>query len=100
MIDLNATTIIPGHGPVMHDASYLKILAEMFQALWTQVKEAVAQGLSLEDTRKRVTLDDFGQRLAAGDRGRQLAFRSAFLNPAVDLAYQEAIGKMKPESED
>ena len=46
MIDLNATTIIPGHGPVMHDASYLKILAEMFQALWTQVKEAVAQGLS------------------------------------------------------
>jgi cyclase len=42
MIDLNATTIIPGHGPVMHDASYLKTLADMFQALSTQVKEAVA----------------------------------------------------------
>lgn len=72
----------------------------MFQALSTQVKEVVAQGLSLEDTRKKVTLDDFGQRLAAGDRSRLMAFRSAFLHPAVDRAYQEATGKMKPESDD
>ena len=75
-------------------------MAEMFQVLSTQVKEAVAQGLSLEDTRKKVTLDDFGQRLAAGDRSRLMAFRSAFLHPAVDRAYQEATGKMKPEAKD
>ena len=100
MIDMNATTIIPGHGPVMHDASYLKILAEMFQALTAQVKQAVAQGLSLEDTRKKVTLDDFSQRLAAGNSDRLRAFRSAFLHPAVDRAYQEATGQMKPEAED
>lgn len=100
MIDLNASTIIPGHGPVMHDDSYLKTLIEMFQTLSSQVKEAVAQGLSLEDTRKRVTLDNFGQRLAGGDRGRLMGFRSAFLHPAVDRAYQEATGKMKSESDD
>ena len=100
MIDMNAAIIIPGHGPVMHDAAYLKTLVEMFQALSAQVKQAVAQGLSLDDTRKKVTLEDFSQRLAAGDKYRRLAFRSAFLNPAVDRAYQEATGKMKPEAED
>lgn len=100
MIDMNATTIIPGHGPVMHDASYLKILVEMFQALSAQVNQGVAQGLPLEDIRKKVTLDDYGQRLAGGDKGRLGAFRGAFLIPAVDRAYQEATGKMKPEAED
>ena len=29
-----------------------------------------------------------------------MGFRSAFLHPAVDRAYQEATGKMKPESDD
>ena len=100
MIDLNATTIVPGHGPVMHDASYLKTLAEMFQALRTQVKDAVAQGLSLKDIRKKVTLQDFEKRIAGENKDRQLAFRSAFLEPGVDRAYQEAIGKMKPEWEE
>jgi cyclase len=70
MIDMNAAIIIPGHGPVMHDAAYLRTLVEMFQALSAQVKQAVAQGLSLDDTRKKVTLEDFSQRLAAGDKYR------------------------------
>jgi cyclase len=100
MIELKAGTIVPGHGPVMHDDSYLKTLVEMFQELSTQVKRAVSAGLSLADTRKKVTLDDFKRRLAEEDSDRQLAFRSAFLYPAVDRAYQEATGKMKPEPED
>jgi cyclase len=100
MIDMNAATIIPGHGPVMHDASYLKTLVEMFQALSTQVKEAVAQGLSLADTRKKVTLDEFSKRIAGDNNQRRGGFRSAFLEPAVDRAYQEATGKLKLETED
>lgn len=78
MIDMNPTTVIPGHGPAMHDDSYLKILVEMFQALSAQVQQAVAKGSSLEDTQNRVALDDFGQHLAAGDKGRLAAFRRAF----------------------
>ncbi len=31
---------------------------------------------------------------------RQAGFRSAFVYPGVDRAYQEAKGKMKPEAED
>ena len=102
MMDMNAITIIPGHGPVMHDASYLKTLVELFQALTSQVKKAVSQGLSLEDTRKNVTLPEFKDRFSSFARTelwRNEGF-GTFLQAAVDRAYQEATGKLKPESEE
>jgi len=102
MMDMNAATIIPGHGPVMHDASYLKTLVEVFQALTSQVKIAVSQGLSLEDTRKKVTLVEFKDRFAGFARTelwRNDGF-GTFLQGAVDRAYQEATGKLKLESEE
>jgi len=101
MMDMNAGTIIPGHGPVMHDASYLKTLVELFQALTAQVRTAVSQGLSLEDIRKNVTLAEFKDRFARFARTelwRNDGF-ATFLQGAVDRAYQEATGKLKPESE-
>jgi len=102
MMEMNASTIIPGHGPVMHDASYLRTLIELFQALTSQVKLAVSQGLSLEDTRKKVTLAEFKDRFAGFARTelwKNDGF-ATFLQGAVDRAYQEATGKLKPESEE
>ena len=100
IIDLNPAIIIPGHGPVMHDTSYLATLIALFRSLTVQVKQAADQGLSLEDTRKKIDLSEFSKRLAGDDRMRQAGFRSAFVYPGVDRAYQEAKGKMKPEAED
>ena len=102
MIDLNPATIIPGHGIVMHDTSYLKTLVELFQGLFVQVKAATAQGLSLDDVRKKVTMEEFRERFerfATTDLMRKSGFRS-FLAPAIDRAYQESTGKLKPETED
>jgi cyclase len=102
MIDLNPAIVIPGHGPVMHDTTYLKLIAEMCQSLFTQVKAAVAEGATLEAIRRKVTLAEFKQRidaLATTDLMRASGFNS-FLYPATDRAYQEATGKLKPESED
>ena len=100
MIDLKPGTIIPGHGPVMHDVSYLESMREVFRALTTQVKQAVADGLSLEDTMKRVTLDDLRQKMPGDPQLRDRFWNGAFIQPAVDRAYQEATGKWKPEAED
>ncbi|HTT32532.1 MAG TPA: MBL fold metallo-hydrolase [Methylomirabilota bacterium] len=102
IIDMNAASIVPGHGPVMHDTTYLKALIELLQALTTQVKAAVAQGLSLEETRKKVTLVEFKERFAgyaSTDLWRSGGL-ATFLYSAIDRAYQEATGKMKPESEE
>ncbi|MGZ6124164.1 MAG: hypothetical protein ACXWLR_04340 [Myxococcales bacterium] len=100
MVGMNAAAYVPGHGPVLRDPGYLKTLIEMFQALTSQVKEAVSRKLSLEETRKLVKLEEFDKKLAGDDYQRKLGFRSTFLYPAVDRAYQEATGKLKPEAED
>ena len=100
MIDLHPATIIPGHGPVMHDIAYLQTLIEMFQALTTQVNQAVTDKLTLAEIHKRVTLPEFEKRLAGDDRMRIRDFRGGFLYPAIDRAYQEATGTPKPESMD
>ncbi len=102
MLDLNPAIIIPGHGPLMHDTSYVKTLIEVFQTLFAQVKTAAAEGLSLDDTRKKVTLDEYKDRFAhfaTTELMRKSGF-SSFLGPAIDRAYQEATGKLKPETED
>lgn len=102
MIDLHPAVIIPGHGVVMRDTSYLNTLVEVFQSLFAQVKAAAAQGLGLEEVRKKVTMDNYKERFegyATTDLMRKSGFRS-FLAPAVDRAYQETTGKLKPETED
>jgi cyclase len=102
MINLGPSTIVPGHGPVMRDTSYLKTLMELFTALFGQVKAAVAQGSSLDDIRKQVTLDEFASRFTAfatTDLMRANGFRS-FLAPALDRAYQEVTGHLKPETDE
>jgi glyoxylase-like metal-dependent hydrolase (beta-lactamase superfamily II) len=100
MMAMNAAIYIPGHGPVMHDAAYLKLLVDLFQALITQVKQCVSEGLGLEDTMKKVNLDAFPPRFVGSDDLRQRSFRATFIRPAIDRAYQEATGKMKAEADE
>ncbi len=93
----DATAIVPGHGPVMHDWEYAKKVIAALESIREQVGEAVRQGASLEETRKRVRLDDFRQQFAGNDFARGKAFRDFFVLSAVDRAYQEATGPMAEE---
>jgi cyclase len=93
LIDLHPTVIIPGHGPVLHDDSYLKLMARLFASIKQQVEAAVARGETLEQTRKSVNLDEF-QKLFAGDsRMRRLIFRSYVMGPAIEAAFSDASAK-------
>lgn len=92
-----ATTIVPGHGPVMHDWDYAKRVTAVLESIRAQVSEAVRAGASLEETRKRVHLEEFQKSFAGEDFGRGKAFRDFFVASAVDRAYQEAKGEMAPE---
>jgi cyclase len=102
MIDLHPAILIPGHGPAMHDTSYLTLLIETFQVLYSRVKAAVSQGATLDDIRKKVTLDEFRTRFAAlatTEIMRNSGFDS-FLSGALDRAYQEVTGHLKPEADE
>lgn len=90
LIELRPAIFIPGHGPVLHDDSYLKLMAKLFSSIKQQVEAAFARGETLEQTRKSVNLAEF-QKLFAGDsRMRKLIFVSYVIGPAVSAAYADA----------
>jgi cyclase len=87
---LGATTIVPGHGPVEHDTAYLDLVSAALQSVNSQVQVAVANHLSLEDTRKKVDLAVFREKFCGKDHDREIAFRTGFVDEAIERAYQEA----------
>jgi len=90
LMAFDAATIVPGHGPVMHDWTYARSVQALLRAVLAQTKDAVGQGLSLEDTRTKVDLGTFSARMCGGSERREIAFREFFTKPAVERAYTEA----------
>jgi glyoxylase-like metal-dependent hydrolase (beta-lactamase superfamily II) len=93
----DAAAIVPGHGPVMHDWDYARRVTAVLESIRAQVAEAVRDGASLDDTRKRIHLEPFQKQFAGDDFGRGKAFRDFFVSSAVERAYQEATGRMAEE---
>jgi glyoxylase-like metal-dependent hydrolase (beta-lactamase superfamily II) len=87
---LDADIFVPGHGPVMRDRSYIETLRALLRDLTQQVDAAVAKGLSLEDTKKAVTLETWKPKLAGSDDRIKRAFDQFFVAPAVERAWKQA----------
>lgn len=86
---LDATTIVPGHGEVETDWSYVNRLIPLFEAMWDQVGKAVAGGADLEATRKAVNLDSFRPQFGGTEGDGRLMFDVLFLNPGIESAYNQ-----------
>ena len=78
---LEAATLLPGHGPVMHDKVYLHQVIDLLESVQTQVRQAVAKGLTQEQTRKAVQVGPFRQAMGGEDPWRPFGFESNFLRP-------------------
>ncbi|HJQ35388.1 MAG TPA: MBL fold metallo-hydrolase [Pyrinomonadaceae bacterium] len=90
IVALHPSVIVPGHGPVMRDDSYVRTLSEMFAYITKQTEAAVARGETLEQARRSVNLEEFRKRLAGESRVRQFAFSMYVAGPAVAAAFREA----------
>ncbi|HEU4695007.1 MAG TPA: MBL fold metallo-hydrolase [Vicinamibacterales bacterium] len=87
---LDATAIVPGHGPLMRDTAYLDLVIELLESLVAQVGDAVRRGQSLEDTRKAVDVTRFRERMSEGDSLRSAQFGDSIVRVAVESAYKAA----------
>ena len=87
---LHATTIVPGHGPVMHDDGYVAGMERLFASIRQQVDAAVAAGKTLDETRKLVDLDGFKRAFAGESPVRRVLFGQYVAGPAVASAFREA----------
>jgi glyoxylase-like metal-dependent hydrolase (beta-lactamase superfamily II) len=93
LLELNATTIVPGHGPVLHDNAYVKLMSRLFASMKEQVEAAVGRGETLEQARKSVNLDEF-QKLFVGDsRMRRSIFGNYVKGAGIAAAYTDATTK-------
>lgn len=90
---LKPTTIVPGHGPVMHDDSYLKLMSELFANIKQQTEAAVARGEALEQVRKSINLDEFKKRFAGDSPVKKALFSTYVTGPAVTSAFRNTSAK-------
>ena len=89
LLALNAAIIIPGHGQVMRDRSYLKLMIRLLNSIKEQVEASVVRGDTLEQTRKSVNLEEF-RRLFAGDSQHLgFVFQNYVFLPATAAAYRQ-----------
>jgi len=86
---LDAATIVPGHGPALHDKSYMLLEAELFEEVLRQVQAALRGGAAtIDEVQAKVDLGAFRNRFARGDADIARLF-PAFTQGMVRKAYIE-----------
>ena len=89
---LGFTTLIPGHGHPMTDATYIDRLVAAIRDVQNEVGPLAKAGVSLDDVRKKV---DFSKSIAMfGDTPQVKAnLQGLFFDPMIGNEYKEARGE-------
>ncbi|MEO8275420.1 MAG: MBL fold metallo-hydrolase [Thermoanaerobaculia bacterium] len=95
---LGFTTLVPGHGLVERDSSYIGLLVDTFHAVTTQMKALVAQGLSVDDAVTRIDFSSVEGRFTHGDPFLHNRFLDYVASALPMAAYAEATGKEPEET--
>jgi glyoxylase-like metal-dependent hydrolase (beta-lactamase superfamily II) len=91
---LDAGTIVPGHGPIMHDKAYIFLLRDLLKSAVDQVYAKLRQdgpGMfqTLDGVKAAVDLTPFRQRFAGTDQDLTGAFDNMTTN-LVKVVFEEA----------
>jgi glyoxylase-like metal-dependent hydrolase (beta-lactamase superfamily II) len=89
LLALHPTSIIPGHGPILHDDAYVKLMSRLFASINEQVTAAVARGETLEQIRTTIQLDEFKKAFAGDSPMRRVVFANYVAGPAVEAAFNQ-----------
>jgi cyclase len=95
LAQLDVDVIIPGHGAAQHDKAYLRLMMDALQSVEEQVHQALAQGMTLEETRKFVKFDEMRARFTHGDANLNAEFDANFAQPIVLQVYDEATERLE-----
>ena len=94
LANLDAGTIVPGHGPVMHDNTYVLLVRDLFRSAVSQMNEALrtrgpAMFRTVDDVKGSIDLTPFRQRFAGTDKALGAEFDRASAN-LVQVVFREA----------
>ena len=91
---LDIDTIVPGHGPIMHDKTYLLLIRDLLKSAVEQMNAKLVQTgpamfRSVDDVKGAVDLSSFQQRFAGNDQDRIAAFNDMTAN-LIKVVFEEA----------
>jgi hypothetical protein len=91
---LDATTIVPGHGPVLHDQTYIALVRDLLRSSVDQMNAELkrtrpAMFQTLDEVKAAVDLTPFRQRFAGSDKDLTTAFDDMAAN-LVKVVFEEA----------
>jgi cyclase len=92
--DLDATTIVPGHGPIMHDKNYLNLVTDLLQSAVNQMQSRIRQigfpgAHTVDDVKGSVDLTPFREKFAGDDKNLQAQF-DEMAGQLVKITFSEA----------
>jgi cyclase len=92
--ELDATTIVPGHGAILHDKTYLYLVADLLKSAVDQVRARIRQighpGFhSLDEVKGSVDLTPFRAKFAGDDKDLQAEFDDMTIH-LVKIVFSEA----------
>jgi cyclase len=91
---MDAALIVPGHGSVMHDKAYMRMVAEMMKAIVEQVQATLRKNndLKLEDVKKAIDVKAYREKFCPSGSDANCAgfFDLSVGEKFVELAFHEA----------
>jgi glyoxylase-like metal-dependent hydrolase (beta-lactamase superfamily II) len=94
LAQLDADTIVPGHGPIMHDKAYVYLIRDLLKSAVDQMNAKLRQSgpamfRTLDEVKGAVDLTQFRQRFAGNDKNLATAFDDMTTN-LVKVTFEEA----------
>lgn len=94
MAQLDAEIIVPGHGPVLHDKTYLTLVTDLLKSAVEQVRARIRNmgfpgSHSVDDVKDSVDLTPFRAKFAGTDKDLQAAFDDMTVH-LVKITFSEA----------
>jgi glyoxylase-like metal-dependent hydrolase (beta-lactamase superfamily II) len=94
MAQLDAEGIVPGHGPILHNKTYLYLVVDLLQCAADQVRARIRQlgfpgAHSLDEVKGSVDLTPFRAKFAGDDKDLQAEFDDMTVH-LVKIAFAEA----------
>ena len=90
LMALEAQTIVPGHGPLLHDWRFAQRVTELITAITTAASRAVDNGVSVDELKKTLDVSAFRKEFAGTDPFQRRIFDTFFLPGAIERACTEA----------
>jgi cyclase len=94
MAELDAQTIVPGHGQILHDKTYVYLVTDLMKSAVEQVRARISQlghpgFYSVDKVKGAVDLTPFRQKFAADDKDLAAAFDDMAAH-LVEIVFKEA----------